>query len=142
MRLALGLAVVALVGACALRDPGQVLPVQRKAAVKRASESFSDALRWGRLEEAAALVHPDQRAEFRSELAELEDDLRFTSYEIEGVTLGPGLDQANAKVRFELYRLPSVAEETLRDDQRWRYDLVQGSWYLEPDLALYRGKKR
>lgn len=141
MRLAWVLAAVALVGACALRDPGQVLPIQRKAAVKRASESFSDALRWNRLDEAAALVHADQRAQFRSELAELGDDLRFTSYEIEGVTLGPGLDRALARVRFELYRLPSVEEETLRDEQRWRYDLVQGSWYLEPDLALYRGEK-
>ena len=132
--------VLVLVGCIpAWMDPGYMSRAGRTSRVRDAAESFGYDLRWGRFEEAAKRVKPDQRDAFLSLASELEGNVRFTGFEIESVDVGIARAEASVSVAFTLYRLPSIEETTLREQQHWRFDKIRRRWYIEPNLALYRG---
>lgn len=138
-----GISALLVLAACGgLVGPGKLVDTGDPAGVREAAESYSDLVRWGRIDDAAAFVHRDRRAEFRSTLGGLQDALRMTAVAVEGVKLGPGVGKAVVTVRFHVYRLPSVAETTLLDRQEWRWEPTIGRWQVMPDLALYRGEPR
>jgi hypothetical protein len=95
-------------------------------------ERYGSDLRWGRVDEAAALVHPDRRAAFQRLMAGLTDRLRITSFEVESVDLATDRRTGTALVRYQLYRLPAVVEESRRESLGLRRAL--GGWFVEPDL--------
>jgi hypothetical protein len=120
-------------------DPGYMSRAGRIHRVRDAAESFGHDFRWGRFEEAAERVRPEQRDAFRALTGELEGRLRITGFEIESIDLGLARGEATVTAAFTLYRLPSVEETMLRERQRWRFDKLRRRWFIEPDLALYRG---
>jgi hypothetical protein len=97
------------------------------------AERYGSELRWGRFNEAAALVHPDLRPRFQRLMAGQEDRLRITSVEVEAVDLSTDGLSGNALVRYRLYRLPAVVEESRSELLRLRRGL-SGSWFVEPNL--------
>ncbi len=88
---------------------------------------------------AAGWVAPAMRQQFLQLIQEGKVQIRFTGYEIEGIELRDERERVDALVSFQLYRLPSLQEATIRERQIWRYDRGAKHWYIEPDLALYRG---
>jgi hypothetical protein len=104
-----------------------------RSEVQRSAEAFGDYFQWGRLGDASRLVHPDDRAAFLEHGATLEGRLHVTGFEIAAVEV-QGSD-AWATVVFQLYRPPSLVEQTLIDRQHW--ERKQGAWYLRPALERY-----
>jgi hypothetical protein len=128
--------------ACSLGqvDPRFLIPSERKGKVREAAEAYAGDLRWGRIEQAARLVHPRARPAFLRTLSGPSHALRFTHFEVESVELAPERDQANARVSFGLYRPPSLEEQRIVEQQVWHYEPDARAWYLEPDLPLYLGE--
>ena len=128
--------------ACSLGqlDPHYWIPSERKGKVTEAAEAYGSSLRWGRVEDAARWVHPDQRRAFFHTVNDPGAPLRFTLFEVQTTELGPERDRAEVWVSFSLYRPPSLREFNLVERQAWRYEPRTGRWYIEPDLALYRGE--
>lgn len=120
-------------------SPEYLIPSKRAANVRLAAESYGDNLRWGRLEAAAGLVDPERREAFMATFRETEPPMRFTSFEIVGMQLGPRRDEAEVLARFRLYRLPDLTERTIRERQFWRFHPQSGEWYVRPDLSLFMG---
>jgi hypothetical protein len=120
-------------------DPGYMSRAGRTGRVRSAAESFGHDFRWGRFEQAAQRVQPDQRDAFHTLASELDGSVRFTGFEIESIDLGIARGEATVTAAFTLYRLPSVEETTLREHQLWRFDKIRRRWFIEPNLALYRG---
>jgi hypothetical protein len=103
------------------------------------ADKYGTELRWGRVNEAAALVHPKLRTGFRRLLAGQEDRIRITSFEVESVEVQLDKRTAQAMVRYSLYRVPAVVEESRSGPLQLRWELSGGRWYVEPDLpALAR----
>ena len=135
------LIVLALVGtACKLGgiDPKFLLPTERKAKITESAEAYGLNLRFSRIDEAALRVHPEERNAF---IEAMSDKLapRFTAFELESVVQGEDKQQANVKVRFELYNPPSLGERSIVEYQVWNYDVTSRRWYVRPDLNLYQG---
>ena len=112
---------------------------KRMSQVREAAETFGAFLRWGRVEEAAALLHPDSRAEFLAERHALGRQMRFTDYEVGAAESGEGPDEAFVLVRFRAYRLPRIEEFASRDRQRWERE--NGRWYLRIEVNRYLGRR-
>jgi hypothetical protein len=108
-------------------------PATGRAEVKRNAEVFGDNFQWGRVQEAARLVHPDDRDAFVAHAGALEGRLRVTGFEVSAVEVDGA--EAFATVVFSVYRPPSVFETTLVDRQRW--ERRNGAWYLRPALSRY-----
>ena len=128
--------------ACSLGklNPKYWIPSERKGKVIEAAEAYGNSLRWGRLEDAARWVHPEQRREFFDTVNDPGAPLRFTLFEMQTTELGPARDRAEVWVSFSLYRPPALKEFNLVERQVWRYEPRTGRWYVDPDLALYRGE--
>ena len=121
-------------------DPKFLIPSERKLKVSEAAEAYGTSLRWGQLEEAAAWVHPDWRRTFLARLTNPRRPVRFTQFDLGSIELGPERDQARVRASFALYRPPSLKEWQITERQVWRYEPEARRWYIEPDLALYRGE--
>ncbi len=134
LRAAMVITAVLALGACArplfLRGD-----LEKKAA--EAADDYSTNLRWGRLGEAVKFVEPLRRPEF---LAFFADDhlYRFTDITLDVVQYDREALEAIATVRFTLYTMPRVQEIRVVDSQHWRYDREGDSWYVDPDLELFR----
>ena len=129
-RSALALALVAVSG-CALWPSAE----RSKEAIEHSAEQFGDNFQWQRWPQAAQQVHPDDRAAFLAFGSQLGDRLRITSFEIATIEVDESGDAASATVLFQLYRPPSIVEQTLVDRQQWVRE--RGNWFVRPALERY-----
>lgn len=119
-------------------NPNFMMEGKREKMVRLATESFAANLRWGRYPQAAASVQKGQRIEFLKMIDSPQSRVRFTDFEVLMVELGPEDDKATALVNFNVHRLPSLEEVRFQDEQTWRYEPETSSWYLEPNMGIYR----
>ncbi len=112
---------------------------KRMSQLQESAETFGAFLRWGRVEEASTLLHPESRAEFLAHRHVLGEQMRFTDFEVGAAQTGEDPDEAFVVVRFRAYRLPGIEEIASRDRQRWERE--NGRWYLRIDLDRYLGRK-
>ncbi len=120
-------------------DPKYLIPSERRLKVSEAAEAYGTSLRWGQVEDAAGWVDPKWRQAFLSRVNSPQAPLRFTLFEVNSIELGPERDRAQVWASFALYRPPSLKEWRITERQLWRYDPEARRWYIEPDIALYRG---
>ncbi|NRA02976.1 MAG: hypothetical protein HRU00_10285 [Myxococcales bacterium] len=103
-------------------------------------ERYAENLRWGRVQEAAQLVHPDDRVAFVRFMRETQGRVRFTSFEVDSVEADREEATGVAVVTFRLYRPPRMEERLLVESQNWAFDADRQQWFLrDPDLSGYRG---
>jgi hypothetical protein len=136
-RARIALALVAALGfaACSAGAARQALGPKQES-VKQRAESFGDDLRWGRFDRAAGFVLPEQRAAYWELVGEIEQRVRFTSFELREVVEQRD-SEAQAIVTYGIVRPPSVQEQMLVARQRWSYHLRSGAWYVSPERAAF-----
>jgi hypothetical protein len=103
------------------------------------AKQYNNDVRWGRWQEAAAQVEPEQRSAFLKLLDEKDHAYRFTSVDV--LTAKPLSDDGTEMellVALEYYQLPSVQERSVRQIQKWRYDVTLAKWVVTPDLSVLR----
>jgi hypothetical protein len=120
-------------------SPSYLMPGEKLERVREAASGYNSSLRFGYLEQALGFVAAESRKEFIDFFAtDASAGLRFTDVEIQSVTLGPERDEARVLLVARMYRLPSVSELTISDEQVWRYDPSSQGWRITPDLKPYK----
>jgi hypothetical protein len=115
-----------------------ILP-QEMPAVDEFAKEYNNDVRWGRWQEAAAQVEPEGRKAFLNLLDDNDAPFRFTSVDV--LSAKPTTEDGSEiemLVALEFYRLPSVKERKVRQIQRWRWDVPDKKWMVEPDLGVLR----
>jgi hypothetical protein len=139
-RLALLACLLCALGACSLGywNPNFLLSKEAYERVEEAASRYNNSLRFGNLEMAARWVKPELRRSFLQVFGEQTDSpIRFTDVEIQQINFGPGRGEARILLSARLYRLPSVNEISLVDEQEWHYDPEAQDWFITPDFERY-----
>jgi hypothetical protein len=131
----LRLVAVVLVASGALACQTMRDPLDSRGDFEEMQRKFTQHIRWGHIEEAAAFVVEDQRSEFLDLAPDL-SDVRFTSYEIIDVVHGKGLDTATVEVKYTGYRLSWPIEKTVKVTQEWSRE--DGPWQVRLELTKIR----
>ena len=106
-------------------------------SVDEFAQEFNNDVRWGRWQEAAAQVEPEDRKAFLRLFDDNASPFRFTSVDI--LSARPTSEdetEIEMLVGLEYYRLPSVKERKVRQVQKWRYDVDSKTWIVTPDLSV------
>lgn len=139
-RLVLLASLTSALAACSLGylNPNFLIDNEARDRVEEAAIRYNNSLRFGNLEMAAQWVKPDLRRDFLEVFgAEASSPIRFTDVEVQQIQFGPARGEARILLSARLYRLPSVSEITLVDEQEWHYDPDAGSWFVTPNLERY-----
>jgi hypothetical protein len=139
-RLAALASLTSALAACSLgyMNPNFLISKEARERVEEAAIRYNNSLRFGNLEMAAQWVTPELRREFLQVFGEqASSPIRFTDVEVQSVDFGPGRGEARILLSARLYRLPSLREISLIDEQQWHYDPDTQTWLVTPDLARY-----
>ncbi len=109
-------------------------PMGRIAAFNLAQRKYTNAVRWGDMEQAVQLVHPDLREEFLSYESEFEG-IRVTDFEIGERVYGEGQRTATVRVTYHAYSLASMLEREIKEVQKWERLSAKNDWVVRPHLA-------
>jgi hypothetical protein len=134
------LAAMSALASCSLGylNPNFLLTGEARERVEEAAIRYNNSLRFGNLEMAVQWVKPDMRRSFLELFGEqAQAPIRFTDVEIQSIEFGPARGEARILLHARLYRLPSVHEVALLDEQQWHYDPDATAWYITPDLERY-----
>jgi hypothetical protein len=94
---------------------------------------FTQYVRWGEFERAAALVAPESREEFLESAATL-GQVRFTDYEILDERIEDGFKTATVQVVYRAYRIDTMIERSVLVVQEWSRESGEG-WQVRPRFA-------
>lgn len=106
--------------------------------VEESANDYNQDLRWGRIQQAAAQMPADQRAQFVTLFEGDDSSFRFTSVEVLSA-IATGIDgrQVDVLVAWEFYSPPGLTERKLRQKQAWRFLELERRWQVVPDLAVF-----
>jgi len=134
------LAALAALASCSLGylNPNFLLSSEARERVEDAATRYNNALRFGNLTMATQWVKPELRRDFLEVFGqETGSPIRFTDVEIQSIKFGPARGEARIVLSARLYRLPSIHEIALVDEQQWHYDPNELAWFITPDLERY-----
>ena len=126
--------------ACSLGywNPNFLISNEARDRVEEAAIRYNNSLRFGNLEMAAQWVKPELRRDFLLVFGEqASSPIRFTDVEVQEIQFGPARGEARILLSARLYRLPSVSEISLVDEQEWHYDPNAQTWFITPNLERY-----
>jgi len=109
-------------------------PMGRGASLDLAQRKYTNAVRWGDIEEAVQLVHPELREDFLSYEGQFEG-IRVTDFEIGERVYGKGQETATVRVTYHAYSLSSMVEREIKEVQRWERLSAGNDWVVRPELA-------
>ncbi len=139
-RLAILASLTSALAACSLGyfNPNFLISKEARERVEEAAIRYNNSLRFGNLEMAAQWVTPELRREFLLVFGESSaSPIRFTDVEVQQIEFGPARGEARILLSARLYRLPSVSEISIIDDQEWHYDPDTQTWLITPNLERY-----
>ena len=139
-RLVLLAGALCALGACSLGylNPNFLLSKEAYERVEEAAIRYNNSLRFGNLEMAAQWVKPELRRNFLQVFGDqTSSPIRFTDVEVQQIDFGPRRGEARILLSARLYRLHSVNEISLVDEQEWHYDPDTATWFITPDLERY-----
>jgi hypothetical protein len=116
-------------GLCALVLAGcSMAPQSRSAQLREAVMGYNDALRWGRVERAAAYLPVAERAAFVAKQRAALLGLRVHDVEVRDVSVGEQHDSARVLVSVTYSRAGQPVLQQINVLQRWRWS--GGGWTL------------
>ncbi len=121
--LTLGLAAAAI-GCAVFGDP-----LGRRDELEQLQLQYTQALRWGDLEDASEFVVPALRASFLERAAALER-FRISDYDIGKIRFEDDVERASVTVTYRGYSVASLVEQSLRETQEWSRE--DGEWTVRP----------
>ena len=109
-------------------------PMGRHAALNLAQRKYTNAVRFGDIDEAVRFVHPDLREEFLAYEGEFAG-IRVTDFEIGETAYGDGEHTATVRVTYHAYSLSSMLEKKIKEVQQWERLSAKNDWVVRPQLA-------
>ena len=107
-------------------------PLGRRSALKEVQLKYTQAIRWGDIEQASEFVDPDLRGEFLG-LLDAFEKIRITDYDIGSIQYESS-ELANVTVTYHAYTVGTYLDRTIREKQVWRQVGVGTQWWVEPQL--------
>ena len=138
--LALIFAATAFSGCIGFLEPDYLVPSKRVEKVRELADLYSQYLRFGRIAEAASFVRSEDRKAFLDVFMNVSSRVEFTGAEVMTVD---SLTATTVEVwtRYELFELPSIAVRSFSEKQVWHFDAMARTWRVQPDLAVFPGKR-
>ena len=109
-------------------------PMGRVASLNLAQRKYTNAVRWGDIEEAVQLVHPEMQAEFLSYEGEFHG-IRVTDFDVGQLIYGEHQQTATVRVTYHAYSLASMLEREIKEVQKWERLSARNDWVVRPQLA-------
>lgn len=110
-------------------------PLGRHAALTDCQRRYTQAIRWGELDEASEFVDPVLRPAFLEKSAAFEG-FRITDYQIGHLDYAEDdSDAAQVAVTYRGYYTASLIELPIRERQQW-YRESGNDWRVRPDFDL------
>jgi len=108
-------------------------PMGRKYSLENTQRQYTEAIRWGQFDQAAAFVDPEVREEFHSFTGAFEK-IRITDYEIGRIILDEEKKNATVNVTYRGYRDGAFVEKPLRETQEWIRE-SGNDWWVRPQMS-------
>ena len=108
-------------------------PMGRKYTLENAQRQYTEAIRWGQFDRAAAYVVPEVREEFHS-FMEAFEEIRITDYEIGRIILDEEKKNATVNVTYRGYREGAFVVKPLRETQEW-IRKSGNDWGVRPQMS-------
>lgn len=108
-------------------------PMGREAALRQAQRAYTNAVRWGNVEQAAHFVHPDLRDRFLGFEAEF-DGIRVTDFEVGQIEYAEGQSTATVRVTYHAYSMTSMVETEIKEMQKWERLGKGNEWVVRPQI--------
>ncbi len=106
--------------------------------VDESANAYIQDVRWGRLQQAAAQMAPEQREQFFELFDGDPGRFRFTAAEVlTTIPKGTTGREVDVLVGWEFYNPPGLTERRLRQKQTWRFLELERRWEVSPDLAVF-----
>jgi hypothetical protein len=110
-------------------------PLGRDFALNAAQRQYTQAIRWGELEDASAYVDPELKAAFLEKAAAFEG-FRITDYQIGHIDYDENdSNLARVSVTYRGYYTASLIERPIRERQQW-YRASGNDWRVRPEFDL------
>jgi hypothetical protein len=110
-------------------------PLGRDFALNAAQRQYTQAIRWGELEDASAYVDPALKAAFLEKAAAFEG-FRITDYQIGQIDYdADDSSLARVSVTYRGYCTASLIERPIRERQQW-YRESGNDWRVRPEFDL------
>ncbi|MBW2270643.1 MAG: hypothetical protein JRH16_18925 [Deltaproteobacteria bacterium] len=109
-------------------------PYGRHDSLVRIQREYTNALRWGHPDIAAAFVHPELRAEFIDHVQKFKE-IRVTDYEVGKIEWGEEQATATLVVTYHAYSMSNMVEKEIRETQHWMRLTKRGNdWVVRPRI--------
>lgn len=96
---------------------------------------YTELVRWGEIERAAAFVDPEHKEQFLS-LAPGFQGIRVTDVESGPPNFDEESDTATVYVVYHAYSLSTFLEKRITEKQEWHRDEgMKNTWWVKPDLG-------
>jgi hypothetical protein len=109
-------------------------PMGRHAAFDLAQRKYTNAVRWGDIEGAVRLVHPDDQREFLSYEGSFKG-IRVTDFEVGETHFGENSQTATIRVTYWAYSLNTMQEKKIKEEQQWERLSAGNDWVVRPKLS-------
>jgi len=108
-------------------------PMGRKYSLENNQRQYTEAIRWGQFDQAAAFVDSEVREEFHS-LTESFGEIRITDYEIGRIVLDEEKKNATVHVTYHGFREGAFVEKPLKEIQEWTRE-KGNDWWVRPQMS-------
>ncbi len=106
--------------------------------VGESADAYNQDLRWGRVQQAAVQMVPEQREKFIGLFDGDESAFHFTSVEVlSAVPKGIDGREVDVLVAWEYYSPPALTERKLRQKQTWHFLELERRWEVTADLVVF-----
>jgi hypothetical protein len=99
---------------------------RREDTLIRVARTFNDDWRWARWDAMTTAMPRDDAARFRDRVANVEDQLVLTDFEVTSVTFASGSGAATVVARFEWYYKSDPRLRATTVEERWEHR--DGDW--------------
>jgi len=109
--------------------------------VGESADAYNQDVRWGRLQQAALQIVPEQREKFFELFDGDPSAFHFTSVEVL-TSIPRSIDgrEVDVLVAWEFYSPPALTERKLKQKQTWHYRDLERRWEVEPDLSVFEAE--
>jgi hypothetical protein len=109
-------------------------PLKRRFTLEDTQREYTDYVRWSAFDKASVYVEPEAREQYLAGAPKI-DELRFTDYEFNPVTLDEEMGEATVEVTYSAYRPHSLIEIEVTEVQRWRRHGKGNNWMVTPTFS-------
>ena len=109
--------------------------LDRRGDFEHSQREYTQSIRWGAFDQARHFVAKDTVERWDASRPLL-SNVRFTEYAIQSNEFDIDKLTATVHVTYNGYKVNSLVERTVAENQEWSRDPATGQWQVRPDLTV------